>query len=76
MSTTSMPLCLLCQKGLEEFLAKPEGERTMAGTKATWRAVEGTEETDYYDRVGDRVRMRMTPLTRFSCRALPSLPLQ
>jgi hypothetical protein len=36
---------------LEEFLAKPEAERTMAGTKADWRRVEGEEEEEYYKRV-------------------------
>ncbi|GAX77420.1 hypothetical protein CEUSTIGMA_g4865.t1 [Chlamydomonas eustigma] len=37
-------------KALEEFLAKPEVERTMAGTRAEWRRVEGSEEEEYYKR--------------------------
>ena len=41
----------LAAKELEEFLAKPEAERTMAGTQATWRNLEGNEEEEYYGRV-------------------------
>ena len=42
----------LAAKALEEFVAKPEAERSMAGTKAEWRVVEGSEEEDFYKRVG------------------------
>ena len=42
----------LSAKALEEFVAKPEAERSMAGTKAEWRVVEGSEEEDFYKRVG------------------------
>ena len=44
----------LAAKALEEFVAKPEAERSMAGTKAEWRVVEGSEEEDFYKRVGVR----------------------
>ena len=47
----------LAAKGLEEFQAKPEAERTLAGTQATWRNLEGNEEEEYYDRVS-RVGLR------------------
>ena len=46
-------------QGLAEFLAKAEGERTMAGTKTTWRPVEGTEEEEYYQRVSQREEWRV-----------------
>ena len=41
----------IASKALEEFLAKAEDQQTMAGTKTTWRKVEGEEEEKYYDRV-------------------------